>query len=252
MKAKDLIPLPIRKLIPSSVKAFFSTTPETAPAPVSAPVLENLNPYEAYHKWLYDSYRWDTMTWLGVKTLKSPSDMWNYQEIIFSLNPTIIIEFGTRHGGSALFWSSLADRLPHKPRVLSVDVDWDTIHEKTKRDPNIEIMIASSSSPEVGERIRKLREENPGPVFIILDSDHSKDHVLGELLLLHPLLQAGDYVIVEDTNINGHPVLPDWGPGPYEALEEYLVLYPDDFVNDIERETKFGFTFAPRGFLIRK
>jgi cephalosporin hydroxylase len=89
-------------------------------------------------------------------------------------------------------------------------------------------------------------------VFAILDSDHTMEHVLAEMKLLRPVLRAGDYMIVEDSNINGHPVLPGHGPGPYEAIDAYEREYPNDYVHDRERETKFGFTFATNGFLIRQ
>jgi cephalosporin hydroxylase len=89
-------------------------------------------------------------------------------------------------------------------------------------------------------------------VFFILDSDHSKQHVLGELRMIRDCTRPGDYVIVEDSNINGHPVLPDFGPGPYEALQEYVARYPQDYTRDTKRELKFGFTWAPAGFLIRR
>lgn len=97
-----------------------------------------------------------------------------------------------------------------------------------------------------------MRFEYPGPVFAILDSLHTAEHVLAELKSLRPLLTAGDYLIVEDSNINGHPVMPGWGPGPYEALEAYETEFPDDYRHDRAREAKFGFTFATNGFLIRE
>jgi cephalosporin hydroxylase len=77
------------------------------------------------------------------------------------------------------------------------------------------------------------------------------DHVLAEMKLLRPLLSTGDYVIVEDSMLNGHPVLPMFGPGPYEAIEAYEREFPDDYTYDTEREEKFGWTQAPYGFLIR-
>jgi cephalosporin hydroxylase len=83
-----------------------------------------------------------------------------------------------------------------------------------------------------------------------LDSDHSADHVLAEMRLLRPLLVAGDYLIVEDSNVNGHPVLP--GFGPFEAIEAYEREFPNDYVHDRKREEKFGWTMATNGFLIRK
>ena len=65
-------------------------------------------------------------------------------------------------------------------------------------------------------------------------------------------IKKGDYLIVEDSNINGHPVLSEFGEGPMEAILEYLQKYPQDYQWDAERENKFGFTFAPRGFFIRQ
>lgn len=84
---------------------------------------------------------------------------------------------------------------------------------------------------------------------MILDSDHSKAHVLRELEAYVPILKPGEYLVVEDTNINGHPVRPDFGPGPWEAIHEYLVKHPDSgLLHDHARERKFGLTAAPGGF----
>lgn len=204
-----------------------------------------------YHLWYYDNQVWKTTYWAGVRALKSPCDMWNYQEIIFDLKPALIVEFGTYCGGSTSFFSSILSKLGCKSKILSVDISHDLVSDFVKNDPLVELMLASSTAPEVAQKIASLRIEFPGPVFAILDSDHSKHHVLGEMLLLRPLLQSGDYLIVEDSNINGHPVLPDWGEGPYEALTEYFTHYPHDYERDHTREQKFGFTFATEGFLIR-
>ena len=205
-----------------------------------------------YHLWYYDSQTWDRTTWEGVKALKSPMDMWNYQEIIHRRSPSLVIELGTRFGGGTLFFASVLGALGGQRRVLTVDIDEATIHPKVRANPLIEVLKASSTSPLVANRITALRTEFPGPLFAILDSDHTKNHVLNELLLLRPLLRTDDYVVVEDSNINGHPVYPTFGPGPYEAIQEYFSRYPDDFVRDTESEKKFGFTFAPGGFLIRR
>ncbi|MFZ1027848.1 MAG: CmcI family methyltransferase [Limnoraphis robusta] len=206
---------------------------------------------EAYHLWYYNSHVWTTTTWAGVSALKSPCDMWNYQEIIFDLKPSLIIEFGTRYGGATLFFAHLLDQIPQTSKVFSVDNDQSCLDDQVKQHPRIELMLSSSTHPVVAQRISMLRQEFSGRVFAILDSDHSKDHVLEEMLLLRPLLTSGDYLIVEDGNINGHPVLPEWGEGPYEAIEAYFSQYPDDYKLDEQREQKFGFTWAPKGFLIR-
>jgi cephalosporin hydroxylase len=151
-----------------------------------------------------------------------------------------------------MFFATIMRQLGHPFRILSVDVDQETIREPARHDPNIELLASSSTEPKVAERIRQLRVEYPGPVFAILDSLHTAEHVLAEMKLLRPLLTAGDYLIVEDSNINGHPVLPGWGPGPYEALEAYEREFPDDYRQDRAREEKFGFTFATNGFLVRR
>jgi cephalosporin hydroxylase len=205
-----------------------------------------------YHLWYYDKQVWNTTTWVGVKTLKSPSDMWNYQEILSSLKPSLVIEFGTRFGGSALFFASVMRQVGVRFRVISVDIDAETISAQTKSDPDIELITQSSVDPMVAQRIASLRREYPGAAFAILDSDHSKTHVLAEMKLLRPVLVSGDYLVVEDSNVNGHPVLTSHGPGPFEAMEQYFREHPEDYRRDELREAKFGFTFATKGFLIRR
>jgi cephalosporin hydroxylase len=86
-------------------------------------------------------------------------------------------------------------------------------------------------------------------VLVILDSDHSKQHVLNELAAYAPLVTLGSYLIVQDTHVNGHPVEPMFGPGPMEALTEFLATNPD-FVSDRGRE-RLMFTMHPNGYLRR-
>ena len=189
---------------------------------------------------------------MGVPILKWVGDLWNYQEIIHLLRPRLIVEFGSWNGGSALYFADILNRISANSRVLSVDIDLARIHESAKREKTIEWMQASTADPIVAERIRELRESLSGPVFFIMDSDHSKSHVLAELENIRQITRPGDYVVVEDGNINGHPVLPGWGEGPYEALTEYFIRCPEDYEHDNKQESKFGFTFAPGGYLIRK
>ncbi|HXA86115.1 MAG TPA: CmcI family methyltransferase [Candidatus Dormibacteraeota bacterium] len=207
---------------------------------------------EKYHTWYYNTKGWERTSWMGVTTYKSPADMWNYQEILFSLKPALVIEFGTAFGGSALFFASVMRQIGNRFKIFSVDINFERVDKKAKLDSDIELLTMSSTNERVAARVTELRHEFPGPAFAILDSDHRKNHVLQELKTLRPLLVPGDYMIVEDSNINGHPVLPGWGPGPFEAMEEYFRSFPDDYGHDIERENKFGFTFAPNGFLIRR
>ena len=84
-------------------------------------------------------------------------------------------------------------------------------------------------------------------VMVVLDSDHSKAHVLEELRLYSPLVTKNSYLAVEDSNQNGHPVSPFSGPGPMEAIQEFLGT-TRSFVIDRSRE-KFYLSFNPSGYL---
>jgi cephalosporin hydroxylase len=102
----------------------------------------------------------------------------------------------------------------------------------------------------VGEALALLPPQR-GPLFLILDADHSRDHVLAELRAWVPRLRAGDYLIVEDTVVNGHPVRADHGPGPWEAVADFLREAPGALTHDARRERKFGSTFAAHGHFVR-
>jgi len=204
-----------------------------------------------HHLWYYNTRVWMTTTWMGVNCRKWVGDMWNYQEILFALKPSLVIEFGTAHGGSALFFANVARQTGQPFKVLSVDVSHDILDPAARRDSDILFVKSSSTAPSIAEDIQRLKNQFPGKTFVILDSDHSMSHVLAEMKLLRPLLSAGDYLIVEDSDINGHPVLPGWGAGPYEAIEAYENEFPNDYTHDRARENRFGWTSAPNGFLIR-
>lgn len=204
-----------------------------------------------YHKWYYERDKvWINTRFLGITTMKSVSDMWNYQEIISELRPSIIVEFGSFAGGSAIYFNIIGRAVTPSLKVLSVDIDHSLLDPRVRNYPEIEFLESSSTDAGVTRRIAELRTENPGPVFFILDSNHEKDHVVAELTELREVLEPGDYVIVEDSNINGHPVARGWGEGPYEAMEEYFRRFPDDYKRDMQREKRFAFTFATNGFLV--
>jgi len=203
---------------------------------------------EAYVRWFHESNVWKNMTWHGVRTLKLPSDIWNYQEIIFDRGIENVIETGTRHGGSALFFAeTLAAR--GGGRVVSIDVDAQS--RQIPSHERIHFLVGDSAAPEMVSKALSLIEPRKGRIFLILDSDHSRDHVLRELRAWVPQLRAGDYLIVEDTIVNGNPVRPQHGPGPLEAISEYLKEAPGLLTYDREREAKFGTSFAARGYYIR-
>jgi cephalosporin hydroxylase len=210
-----------------------------------------MNPQgEAWLRWYYDTAVWKRLSYRGVRTLKNPLDMWNYQEIIAEHGIEWVLETGTRHGGSALFFADLLVARGAAGFVISVDVDHASL--QISAHSHIRLLEGDSTSPQLVEKVRSLLPAKRAPMFVILDSDHQKAHVLRELAAYVPLMKPGDYLVVEDSCINGHPVRPDFGPGPMEAIEEFFSLHPTVLVRDERRETKFGCTFAPRGYYQKK
>ncbi len=184
--------------------------------------------------------------WLGNRVIKCPLDLWVYQEIIFETRPALILETGSGRGGSALFMACMFD-LIGQGRVVTIDAR----DIKRPQHPRITYLLGSSTDPAQVERMRAAAAEESGPVMVVLDSNHSKAHVLEELRCYAPLVSPGSYLIVEDTNVNGHPVVQDHGPGPMEAVQEFLAAEAGrDFAVDESRE-KFFLTMNPSGYLKR-
>jgi cephalosporin hydroxylase len=181
--------------------------------------------------------------------LKLPSDVWNYQEIIFERRIEHVIETGSRHGGSALFFAeTLAARGAAGP-VVSIDIEGTS--NQVGAHAGIHFLLGDSAAGTMVGQAMALLPAARGPLFLILDSDHRHAHVLRELRAWVPQLKSGDYLVVEDTIVNGNPVRPEHGPGPMEAIRDYLAEAPGLLVHDREREAKFGASFAARGHYIR-
>jgi len=201
---------------------------------------------DAYHVWYHrkGEETYNNTQWMGVEVQKSPLDMWVMQEILHEVKPDVLVEAGTYMGGSAFYFASLFDLMGHG-RIVTVDIE---DHPGKPQHPRITYLTGSSTSDEILARIKAAIQ--PGEkVLVDLDSDHRKPHVLKELQLYSPLVTPGSYLIVEDTHFNGHPILPKFGPGPGEAVAEFLPSHPE-FLPDLSRE-KFGMTFNPGGYLRR-
>jgi cephalosporin hydroxylase len=204
---------------------------------------------DGFHRLYYEAGEgggtWKDTRFLGVTTWKSPLDLWVYQELLWELRPELIIETGTAHGGSALYLASLCETIG-TGEVISVDIgEWP--HRPAHR--RLTYVVASSTDPQVVAELAD-RAASAGVVLVVLDSDHRRDHVLAELRAYAPLVTPGSYLVVEDTNINGHPVYQQFGPGPMEAVADFL-KDRDDFQIDHSRE-KFLCTFNPGGWLRRR
>jgi len=195
------------------------------------------------------SYNADEITlskpsWLGVPAQKSPQDMWIYQEIINETRPDVLVEAGTADGGSAYYFATVFDAIG-RGRVVTIDIEQSPKRPKHDR---ITYLLGSSTAPETVAKVKSMIA--PGErVMVSLDSDHRKAHVAEELRIYSDLVTNGCYLVVEDTDINGHPVFPSFGPGPMEALQDFLRA-DKRYASDHSRE-RFGMTFFPDGWLRR-
>jgi cephalosporin hydroxylase len=200
-----------------------------------------------FHKEVYRQQHdepWFDMTWRGVHLIKNPCDLFVYAELAYKIQPDLIIETGTWMGGSALFWASMCD-LNGKGLVITIDTAPVLPLPSHRR---LHTILGSSVDQHTLHEVCMLIGPRAS-VLVNLDSDHKKSHVLAEMEIYGPLVTPGSYMIVEDSNVNGHPVAPEHGPGPWEAIEEYLPNHPE-FEQDRDCE-RYGISFHPGGFLRR-
>jgi len=187
--------------------------------------------------------------WRGVPVLKTPEDLWRYQKIIFETKPDVIIETGAAHGGSALWFADVCE-LVGNGLVIACDVELGAIRDSVRQHPRISLVEGSSTSSVVVEQIRQQIRVGER-VMVSLDSDHRVAHVLEEMRIYGELVSPGCYMVIEDTNLNGNPVQPMFGPGPREALEEFLRTRSEHWRQDREIERSL-LTFNPGGYLVKR
>jgi cephalosporin hydroxylase len=220
------------------------------------------------HNWVYN------FTCMGVPVIQAPNDLWALQEIAWKVKPDLIIETGVARGGS-LIWSAcllaLLD-MAERPRiskdevientrrkVIGIDVDIrahnrDVISQHPMSS-YIELIEGSSVSLDLVDYVKKSLEGYTS-VLVLLDSNHTHDHVLAELNLYSNFVSRESYIIVSDTVIedmpDGHVTDRPWGRGnsPKSAVHEFLSSN-DQFVIDEGIHNKLQITSSPHGFLRR-
>jgi cephalosporin hydroxylase len=191
---------------------------------------------------------WEKTKWLGVPCYKLPFDAFILQELIWKIQPDFVIETGTAKGGAAVFYATILEMIG-KGEVITCDIEmkFNRMTIPKKLDKRILYICGGSTNPLVFEKIkRKTKGKNN---IVILDSDHSYDHVRQEMSMYSTLVPVDSYMVVEDTHVSGHPVPWKWGKGPYEAVEDFLKVN-DNWEADYEME-KYMMTFNPKGYLRR-
>lgn len=201
---------------------------------------------DAYLAEWYGAKKYHAPKLHGLTVAKPPDDLWRYLEIIEATKPDVIIECGTFHGGSAAWFSACQRIAGIMPNVVTIDVtNTDTY------DPWLGVTALKGSSVDHAVFVEvKARTAGAQRVMVSLDSDHSATHVYAELDTWYSLVTPGCYLVVEDTCVNGHPLLPEFGAGPTEALAAWLPLHPE-FEADRDIEERHGITLMPGGWLRR-
>ena len=210
------------------------------------------------HKYSYH------FNWLGRPVIQYPQDMMAMQEIIWRIQPDLIIETGIAHGGSLIFSASMLELNAAcggnaTAEVCGVDIDI-RAHNRSAIETHplsrrVTMIEGSSIANDVVAQI-KAKAFGKARVLVCLDSNHTHDHVLAELQLYAPLVSIGSYCVVFDTIIEDLPsdAFPDrsWGRGrnPKTAVHEYLATHPE-FEIDAAMDAKLLISVAPSGYLRR-
>ncbi len=203
-------------------------------------------------------------SWMGRPIIQYPQDIIAMQELIWAIQPDLIVETGIAHGGSLIFSASMLELNaacggPRDATVLGVDIDIRPhnkaaieAHPMSKR---ISMIEGSSIAPDVIAQV-KAKAVGKKKVLVMLDSNHTHDHVLAELLAYADLTSVGSYCVVFDTVIEDLPagLSADrpWGPGdnPKTAVRKYLQTHAE-FEIDKDIDHKLMVSVAKDGYLRR-
>lgn len=188
---------------------------------------------------------WDTkyvytFSWMGRPIIQLPEDMIRIQELIYKIKPNVIIETGVAHGGSIVYYSSILKAMGINGKVVGIDIDI-RAHNKTallshELKPYFELIEGSSIDPKIVAKAASFIPSNESVVLVLLDSNHSKEHVLSELELYSELVTKGSYIVATDgimKDLKGAPRSnADWDENnPYQAVKEFL-KNRNDFVEE--------------------
>ncbi len=197
-------------------------------------------------------------SWMGRPIIQYPQDMVAMQEIIWQVQPDLIIETGIAHGGSIIYYASIME-LIGKGEVLGIDIDIRAHNRKEiEAHPMYKRIKMIQGSSVDGETVKKVAEiaKDKKVVMVCLDSNHTHEHVLQEMEFYAPFVSKNSYLVVFDTIVEELPddYLPGraWkiGDNPKTAVYSFLQSHPE-FEIDREIDNKLLISVAPEGYLKR-
>jgi cephalosporin hydroxylase len=196
-------------------------------------------------------------TWMGRPIIQYPQDIVAMQELIWKVQPDLIVETGIAHGGSLVFYASMLELLGGNGKVVGVDIDIREhnrvaieAHPMFKR---IELIQGSSIDGAIVDEVKR-RAAGRQRIMVVLDSNHTHDHVLAELRAYSPLVTKDSYLVVFDTVVEDMPdeFFPDrpWrrGNSPKTAVWKFLEEC-SRFQIDKAIDQRLLITVSPDGFL---
>ena len=211
-------------------------------------------------KWIFNSSKYEYsyhFKWLGLPTIQFPQDLLAMQEIIWQTKPEIIIETGVARGGSLIFYASMLNFVRKSGLVIGIDIDIRHHNKiaikKHTLSKAIRLVEGSSIDKQTIDKVKQIIKQKK-KILVILDSNHSHDHVLQELNLYSPFVKKGGYLVVFDSVVEDMPLEfvknRPWkkGNNPKTAIWEFL-KNNKRFVIDKEIENKLLITVAPDGYL---
>jgi len=208
-----------------------------------------------------DKYKYTyNFSWMGRPIIKYPQDVVIMQELIWNVRPDLIIETGIAHGGSIIFSSSMMELLGNGGKVIAVDIDIrkhnrDEI-EKHPMMKNITMLEGSSIDEKIVQQIADYAKSFK-KIMVVLDSNHSHEHVYRELEMYAPLVSMDSYILLPDTFVEffpkGYVTNRPWdvGNNPYTAMEAFLKT-TDPFIKDESITNKLLITEAFGGGYLKR
>ena len=201
------------------------------------------------------SYQFD---WLGVPIIQMPEDLIIFQEIVYKSQPDLIIETGVARGGSIIFWASIQKLCGITGKVLGVDVDIRQHARSAISDSNfkdeIDLIEGSSIEDKVVDQVKKIVSQHK-QIMVVLDSNHTHEHVLSELEIYSKFVTKDCFLLVLDTVIDDLNIDPDrpWGPGssPKSAVKEFMSKNPGKFTHEQSYENRALLSVAPYGYWLK-